>query len=378
MKKLIILPLLLGVLFFNAQAQSNEHSHAQGRKIVFPDVPGYRTLKCDFHIHTVFSDGNVWPTIRVEEALKDGLDAIAMTEHLEYQPHSDDILHPDRNRSYEVAKQFATAFELIIINGVEITRKMPEGPGHNNAIFVKDANKILVEDAKAAFQEANRQGAFVFWNHSNWVAQRSDGIARLEPIHEELIRAGLLHGIEVVNDVTYSDEALKIALENNLGIIGTSDIHGLIDWQYEVPKGGHRPITLVFATERTEAAIEVAVKAGRTVAWFNNLLIGKPDYLTPLLNSSLKVTKSEYLGTSQIANITFQNLSDATFLLENLSDFTFHKNGDILTIPAHESVTLQVKTIEEMETFDLKFKVLNALTAPKTHPDLTFTINIEE
>jgi len=33
-----------------------------------------------------------------------------------------------------------------------------------------------------------------------------------------------------------------------LTIIGTSDIHGLIDWQYNVPQGGHRPITLVFAT----------------------------------------------------------------------------------------------------------------------------------
>ena len=24
-----------------------------------PDLPGYRTLKCDFHTHTVFSDGEV-------------------------------------------------------------------------------------------------------------------------------------------------------------------------------------------------------------------------------------------------------------------------------------------------------------------------------
>ena len=218
------------------------HGHAHGRKIVFPDVPGYQTLKCDFHIHTVFSDGNVWPTIRVEEALKDGLDAIAMTEHLEYQPHLDDIPHPDRNRSFNIAKQFATAFDLIVINGVEITRGMP--PGHNNAIFVKDANKIKVEDPMEAFREANRQGAFVFWNHANWVAQRLDGIARLEPMHDTLIQEGLLHGLEVVNDLTYSDEALQIALDHNLVVIGTSDIHGLVDWQYQIPEGGHRPITL--------------------------------------------------------------------------------------------------------------------------------------
>ena len=39
------------------------------RKAVrIPDIPGYKTLKCDFHIHTVFSDGSVWPDIRSEEA----------------------------------------------------------------------------------------------------------------------------------------------------------------------------------------------------------------------------------------------------------------------------------------------------------------------
>ena len=31
--------------------------------IIIPDVKGYKTLKCDFHMHTMFSDGLVWPTI---------------------------------------------------------------------------------------------------------------------------------------------------------------------------------------------------------------------------------------------------------------------------------------------------------------------------
>ncbi|NND33908.1 MAG: PHP domain-containing protein, partial [Saprospiraceae bacterium] len=98
------------------------------------------TLKCDFHIHTVFSDGSVWPNIRVDEALKDGLDAISLTEHLEYQPHGEDIPHPDRNRSFEIAKEQAKAHDLLVIHGVEITRKLP--PGHANAIFITDANAL--------------------------------------------------------------------------------------------------------------------------------------------------------------------------------------------------------------------------------------------
>ena len=61
-------------------------AHGGGnRAIEFPNIPGYLTLKCDLHMHTVFSDGSVWPDIRVEEAVKDGLDAIATTEHFELQ-----------------------------------------------------------------------------------------------------------------------------------------------------------------------------------------------------------------------------------------------------------------------------------------------------
>lgn len=49
-----------------------------------PQVDNYKILKCDFHMHTVFSDGTVWPTTRVEEAFREGLDAISITEHLEF------------------------------------------------------------------------------------------------------------------------------------------------------------------------------------------------------------------------------------------------------------------------------------------------------
>ena len=44
------------------------------REIVFPDIDNHLTLVSDFHSHTAFSDGDVWPTIRVEEADKDQLD----------------------------------------------------------------------------------------------------------------------------------------------------------------------------------------------------------------------------------------------------------------------------------------------------------------
>ena len=182
------LSFILLVISTGLMAQT-PHSHAYGRKIVFPDIPGYKTLKCDFHIHTVFSDGSVWPNIRVEEALRDSLDAVSMTDHIEYQPHLDDIPHPDRNRSHDVAVEAAKNKPLLVIRGSEITRSMP--PGHSNALFLQDVNKLQIEDPLAVFREAKNQGAFVFWNHPNWTSQLPDGIARLSDMHRQLIGEGL-------------------------------------------------------------------------------------------------------------------------------------------------------------------------------------------
>lgn len=53
------------------------------RDISLPQIDGYDLLKCDFHIHTVFSDGIVWPSLRVNEAWEEGLDAIALSDHVE-------------------------------------------------------------------------------------------------------------------------------------------------------------------------------------------------------------------------------------------------------------------------------------------------------
>ena len=170
--KLLFTALFVSLLI-NLHAQTS-HTHVPDRAIDFPDFEGYLTLKADLHMHTVFSDGQVWPSIRVQEAQRDSLDVISLTEHLEYQPHKDDIPHPDRNRAHEIGLKSAQKTDLIVVRGSEITRKMP--PGHANAIFIKDANKLVMDDSVAVFKEAHEQGAFIFWNHPNWVAQKTDGI----------------------------------------------------------------------------------------------------------------------------------------------------------------------------------------------------------
>ena len=119
MKKSSIIGVLILCFAFWGKAQVRN-------EIRVPDPEGYRTLKCDFHIHTVFSDGLVWPTVRVDEAYREGLDAIALTEHLEYRPHRQDII-ASHNRSYEIAEKTARNNQVILIRGSEITRPMAPG-----------------------------------------------------------------------------------------------------------------------------------------------------------------------------------------------------------------------------------------------------------
>ena len=386
--------LFLVIISINYSAIYGQKTEKYTRKIYFPDIDGYKTLLSDFHQHTVFSDGSVWPTIRVEEAIKDGLDAISLTEHLEYQPYAKDIPNPDRNRAYNIAKSFAENKnksldrKLIVINGQEITRSMP--PGHINAIFLNDANKLLhPKDSLKGILAANKQDAFVFWNHPAWPAQRSDVIAKLDEFHKYLIDKKLLHGIEVVNELSYSEEALKIALENDLTIMGTSDIHGLVDWLFKVPDDnessndvlpGHRPVTIIFSKDKSENGIKDALFAGRTAVFFNELLIGKEENLKPLVEKCLVINNINDLelgysedGKSTIKKVEIKNVSDAPFILKNLNSFTFETNSDIINIMPNSIHSISVKTKGEPLN-ELKFEVLNGIIAPKKYLNISLQI----
>ena len=334
---------------------------------------GQYWLSTDLHIHTVFSDGAVWPSIRVEEARREGLDLIAMTEHLEYQPHADDLPHPDRNRSYALASEMIKEGEkLQVINGSEITREMP--PGHINAVFIKDANALLHQDSLTGIQQANKQGAFVFWNHPNWDAHRKDGIARLEPFHKYLIQNKLLHGIEVVNETTFSEEALAIALEYGLTILGTSDIHGLTDWAHHISEGGHRPMTFVYANDKSVDAIKNALFNRQTVVWFNDLIIGQDNLLTILIKENLRFEAPYYPEDKTLMKVKVTNKSSLPFHLQYQGEYSFHQRGSVFTIPANDSIELIIKTKIKEKSINLPFKILNAITGPKEYLDYTFIV----
>jgi hypothetical protein len=352
-----------------------QSAHQHTRKIQFPNIPGHLTIVSDLHQHTVFSDGNVWPSIRIEEAARDGVDLISLTEHLEYQPHKEDIPHPDRNRSYNLAKAAAESSRIMVVPGSEITRNLP--PGHNNALFITDANQLLVEDSIEVFRAAQAQGAFVFWNHPNWIAQEKNGIAKITPTQQYLIDNGLLHGIEVVNEHTFSEEALQIALEHHLTIMATSDIHGLIDWEFEVNEGGHRPVTLIFSQSKEQESIKKALFERKTVAYFNNYLIGRAEYLEPLVKACLVIKDASFIGNSTVVKVTIENKSNAPFILLNQSSYTFHEHADLIEIPASGTIELAIKTLGKNKNIILPFEVINGIVAPKKYANITLDIDFD-
>jgi len=293
------------------------------------DIPGYVTLKCDFHMHTVFSDGHVWPSFRVYEAQRDGLDAISMTEHIDYEGFPEEVKH-DLNRSYEIGKDRAKGSKLIVINGVEISPRVP--PYHNNALFVQDANKIphdymkithkqfIMKDAikreelMAPFLEVQRQGAFVIYNHPGyaWWDKKDRNI--FTEFHQELLAKHILGGVEVVNSGRYNIIAHELAMKYNLTMLGNSDEHYEMANRY---RDKRRPMTLVLARSRDAAAIKEALFERRTIVLNDDVFIGRKEWLEPFFKAAVKWRANfKERNGEPIIEINLENLTDIPFRLK--------------------------------------------------------------
>ncbi|HSD28544.1 MAG TPA: Sb-PDE family phosphodiesterase [Vicinamibacteria bacterium] len=349
------------------------------RPLRVPDIPGYRTLQCDFHTHTVFSDGSVWPDVRAEEAWREGLDAIAITDHIEYQPHKDD-LPTSHERSYEIAQPHGDQLGLLVIRGSEVTRDMP--PGHINAIFLSSVTPLDTPDWRQALRAAREQGAFAFWNHPGWTGQQPDGVARWYPEHDEIVKAGLLQGIEVVNERSYYPEAHRWSLEKNLTPLANSDIHAPLNLDYHVHEGDHRPVTLVFARERSAEAIREALFARRTAAWSGSMLVGREELLRPLVEAAITLENPRLRITAGgSAYLRIRNDSDLRL------ELSFGGPTGALTAPKSVVVAamgtslLPIRAPREAATgpvkLDLAYTITNLKIAPDTGLRFPVVVDVE-
>ncbi len=336
----------------------------QAAKINFPDILGYKTLMCDFHTHTVFSDGQVWPTVRVSEAAREGLDAIAITDHIEYQPHKEDI-PTNHGRSNEIASGAARKNKLLFPLGAEITRSTP--PGHFNAIFLRDIRYLDTEDFLDAMKAANDQDAFVFWNHPDWKEQHKGWF----DVHDTLYENKWIHGIEVCNGNGYHLNGHKWGLEKNLTMLGTSDIHGPSMIAETTPEN-HRTMTLVFVKERTLEALKEALLKGRTIVWFKNQLIAKEDYLDAMFDASVEVIDIDKQDNGKLV-LEIANNCDLNIELRRTDNI----GPKEMVLPAMEKTKIELRVGEDAENIELSYVANNMLIAPEKGLPVKLTVAIK-
>ena len=347
-RRLLPIAILLTVLCLAAPAAAQVRHEIQ-----FPDLPGMVTLKCDLHMHTMFSDGSVWPTVRVEEAWRLGLDAIAVTDHIEYLPHKDDI-SADHNRSHNLAAGKAREAGLLFPRGTEITRSTP--PGHFNAIFLNDVTPLVTDDFVEAVKQANQQGGFVFWNHQAWQGEEK---GQWLEVHSTLFDNGLLHGMEVCNGDSYYPTAHRWCLEKNLTMMGNSDIHAP-DLNQQSTAKEHRTMTLVFAKERTPDALKEALVEGRTAVWFKDQIIGKREFLEPLFQQSVKVAPPHQRGGKAVWT-KIRNVCDLDITLERVgSPGPLH-----LVLPARATSLVKTSVEDPSKPVKLSYVATNFLIGPE-------------
>ena len=373
---------LLGtaVLFFglSVSAQISEKADVQ-RKVTMPDLPGYKTLKCDFHMHTVFSDGHVWPSFRVNEALRDDLDVISLTEHIDFEGYPDEIQR-NYNRSYEIATEAAKNTGLLVIKGIEISPRVP--PYHNNALFVKDANilpidymksgkkKFVMKDSMtreqliAPFLEAKKQDAFVFYNHPGYSWWDKKDTAIFTSFHKELLDKKILSGVEVANSGVYNIIAHRLAMKYNLTMFCNTDEHYDMYPRYQKT---HRPMTLVFAKDKSEAGVKEALIARRTAVYFDDFLIARQPEAESFFKAAINVSSAQKMRNGEpIFEIKLFNTSDIPFKIRAKAKYNIEKYpmGQV-TLTPHDTTSIILKAIWKYpKELKLDLSVENILVSP--------------
>lgn len=344
-----------------------------------PEIPGYTTLKCDFHLHTVFSDGSVWPNLRVNEAVRDGLDVIAMTDHIDYEGFPE-FIDKDYNKPYEIAKKAAEGKELIVINGGEISPRV--SPYHNNAIFLKDVNKLPIdymketkkkfvmketikkEELVAPFLEAQRQDAFVFYNHPGYSWWDKKDTAIFTNLHKELFDKGIIKGVEVVNG-RYNIIAHRIAEEYNLTMFGNSDAHGDVYYTY---RNSHRPMTLVFAKEKSEEGVKEALLARRTAVYVDDFIIARQPEAEAFFKASLEIEyKRRDRNGEPILEITVLNNSEIPYSVRIRSGYEVENYplGQLVLTPSEPVKFILKELWDHPSSVEWLIDVFNIVVSPE-------------
>ena len=361
MKKTIILAVglvfgLSTIAIAGPHASTKMYSNSPVRtSFVLPSVDGLNCYTADLHVHSFYSDGEVSPAERVKEAWSDGLDIMALTDHIETRRQERDMLKflkayaPDKekgfdpintrcsrgvhadergivsdlNFSFELAKKAAKNYpELTLIKGTEISRE-PVHIGHYCALFTKDNNIIYSRDDAQAIRNAKKQGALITHNHPGWERTSTDYTEFEKKIYAE----GLIDGIEITNGKDFYPEIVNRAVEKKLYMVSATDIHATTASIFGKQKF-YRDMTLIFAKDKSEASLRKALLSQKTLGYCGGYIIGEKSLLEKFFRASVTVTAAGANKKGTCVTIT----NNSSF------DYTLNNNGRIFVVPAFRSV----------------------------------------
>ena len=357
---------------------------AQRAEFVLPEVNGYTVYKADLHTHTIYSDADCTPELRVREAWYDGLDVLAITDHVEYRRHEGKMLNflkgyvpegteafnnnvirktadergiqSDLNLPVKLAQEAALKFGITIIPGAEITRE-PVAYGHYNALFTTDNNTLYATDALQSLRNAKAQGALVMHNHPGW---RRKSIEHPE-FEVKAYGEGLIDGIEIMNGAEFYPKAISRAHRRNLFVSANTDIHNTTAETYRL-EGHQRNMTLIFARDNSLASLREALGARRTLAYSFGTIAGAEQLLKELFAASVKA-KVLYTDPAK---------GHRTVSLTNNSSVQY-----ILRIPGQNPVVLKpfsTMTTGVAANKPLRLTVENMWSSEKEHPQIEINL----
>ena len=385
MKRFSILLLALMVASTTLYAQKNPDLRylpkqvPQRAEMILPQIKGYNIYKADLHVHTFYSDGDVSAKGRVTEAYYDGLDIIAITDHIEYRPYEQKMLRATRgyhkelpeaknyiishkpadkdgiladlNIPYEEAKKPAERLGMLAIPGVEITRH-PDKVGHFNALFIEDANTIYDPDPEQSIRNAKAQGALVMHNHPGWKRKTVD----MCDFHKKVYDEKLIDGVEVVNGGSFGPKLIQRCLERKLFVGAGTDAHSTTAYIYK-GRGHFRTCTFILAKELTAKAIKDALVKDRTLAYAYDNVMGAEELVRELFHNSVKMDVI-YTSSKGEKTVVFTNMSSIPYRLRRAA------KGDGALLNPFQSISFKVAKDK-----DLTFTVLNLWTADEKHPN---------
>jgi hypothetical protein len=190
---------------------------------------GRRPLRCDFHIHTRYSDGQASPAEMLIRGRKLGLDVAVITDHNHYGASLEAAAEAER-----------LALDLITAPGEEVS-----GPDWH--VLAIDADAAIFEPLQeawgkeglwayealhAAVEAIHAHGGRAYLAHPYWAVPR--GYHQPTETYQRILEAGTLDGIELLGDVLGENNLRSLAhyldwraAGHDIPIIANSDTHRL-------------------------------------------------------------------------------------------------------------------------------------------------------